>query len=150
MNARGFILVVVCAFSLSAGATVLSATDVLESQKKPALEKRLAELLDERVITAERAWDALQAAFKAQTVTRDVLIDAANKLVEARLAVATTPAQELDALEKHLDVMRNTEKKIEMLYKIGTRGGEAKEYATAQRERQSAEIAYIQALLKTK
>ena len=150
MKARGFILVVVFALSLAAGVTALSAAEVLESQKNPALEKRLNKLLDERVITAERAKDALLAAFEAQTTTLIDLVAALNKLKEARLAAAKTPAQELDALEKHLDVMRNTENKIKVLYNIGTRGGEAKEYSTAQRERQSAEIAYIQALLKSR
>lgn len=150
MKSRGFILVAACALLLAAGATVLSAANVLEDQKTAALEKRLNKLLDERVITAERAKDALVAAFEAQTTTLFDFMDAANKLREARLAAAKTPAQELDALEKHLDLMRNVEQKIKVLYDIGTRGGEIKEYSTAQRERQSAEIAYIQALLKSR
>jgi len=117
-------------------------------KRAPALEKRLKELLDERVITAEQAKDALQAAFEAQTVTLFDLVNAANRLKEARLAVASTPAQELDALEKHLDLLRSTEAMIKALYDAGTRGGEAKEYTTVRRERESAEIAYIKARLK--
>ncbi|MEX0675740.1 MAG: hypothetical protein WD063_01615 [Pirellulales bacterium] len=149
MQVRGFILVVVCALSLAAAST-LSGANGQEDQGKAALEKRLQELLKERVKTAERARDAMQASFEAETVTLINLVDATNKLVEARLAVATTPAQEIDALEKHLELMQNTERKIKVRYDIGTRGGEAKEYATAQRERQSAEIALTQARLKTK
>lgn len=148
MQVRGFILVVVCALSLAAAST-LSGANGQEEEGKAALEKRLQELLKERVKTAERATAAMKAAFEAQTVVLYHFLDAANKLVEARLAVATTPAQEIDALEKHLELLQKIEQKIRELYDIGTRGGEANELAAAQRERQSADIALTQARLKT-
>jgi outer membrane protein TolC len=150
MRARRFILVVVCALSLAGGVCVLSGAGANQDQTTAALEEQLQELLHERVKTAQRAMDATQAAFEAQTVTLLGVVEAANKLVEAKLAIATTGAQRIEALEQHLQRAQQTEQKIEVLYKVGARGGEAKEHATAKRERQSAEIALIQAQLKAR
>jgi hypothetical protein len=149
MTIRGIIAAAVCALLLAGGVSALSGAGTEQGDSKAALEKQLQELLEDRVKSAERAVEAFQAAFEAQTCTLDVFIEAANKLVEARLAVATTPAQEIAALEKHLERMQAIEQKILVLYKIGARGGEAKEYAMAKRERQSAEIALIEARLKS-
>ena len=148
MQARGFILIAVCVLTLAAGTSVVLRAEPQEEQSKADLEKELQRLLHERVATAESAVEAMQAAFKAQTVTLDVLIDAANKLVEARLAVATTPAQEIDLLNEHLQLMQGIEKRTKALYDIGARGGEIRNYLAAKIERQSAQIALIQARLK--
>jgi hypothetical protein len=134
--------------TLVAGAAVASAAEPQEDESKAALEKQLQKLLHERVATAELAVVAMQAAYEAQTVALFDFLDGANKLVEARLAVAATREQEIDALEKHLKLMQTIEQNLKALYDLGSRGGEAKEYAAAQRERQSAQIALIKARLK--
>jgi hypothetical protein len=75
-------------------------------------------------------------------------VEAANKLCKAQLEIATTPAEEIDALESRFKRMGEIEKKLEVLYRIGARGGEEKEYTTAKRERESAQIALLRARLK--
>jgi hypothetical protein len=148
MNLRSFVLGALCVSLVVCGVSVLSGADEDVGQSKAALENRLQELLKERVTTAERAVEATQAAFEAATVTLDVLIDCVNKLAEAELAVAATHAEKLAALEKRVASLLRIEEKIQALFNIGGRGGEAKDYAMAQRERQSAEIALIEARLK--
>ena len=150
MQARGLILVAVCLLTLTAGTSVVSGADLQKDQSNADLEKQLQQLLHERVTTAERAVVAVQAAFEAETVTLFPMLDAVNKLAEASLAVATTTAQEIEALEKNLERMQSIEQMTKVLYETGTRGGEAMEYAAAKRERQSAEIALIKARLKAK
>jgi hypothetical protein len=150
MNLRSFVLGALCVSLVVCGVSVLLGADEDVGQSKAALENRLQELLKERVTTAERAVDATQAAFGAQTITLDVLLDCVNKLADAELAVAGTDAEKFAALEKRVALLLATEEKIQVLFNVGGRGGEAKEYAMAQRERQSAEIALIQARLKAK
>jgi hypothetical protein len=145
MNVRGF---VICALLLAAGTSVALRGAPQENPAKTDLEKLLQQLLQERVKTAERATDSLQAAFDAQAVTLDMLVEAVNKLCKARLEIATTPAEEIDALEKRFKHMTEIEHKVETLYKIGARGGEEKEYTMAKRERESAQIDLIRARLK--
>lgn len=148
MLARTFLLLLACVLTFPMGATVALCAAPQEDESKAELEKQLQRLLHERVATAERGKDAVQAAFEAETVTLDVLVEATNKLLDARLAIAATPAEEIDALEKRLESMQEIEQKIKVLYQFGIRGGEAKEYATMQRERQTAQIALIRARLK--
>ena len=56
--------------------------------------------------------------------------------------------EEIAAWTKHVERMKQSETKIEKLFRSGTRGGEAKEYATAKRERESAEIGLLRARIK--
>ena len=135
----------VCALSLLATGAVAGAAEAKAPERPADLVEQLQRLRHQRVATAERAVDALQAAFEAETVTIFPLFEAIDKLLEARLDVATTPAEEIDALEKRLQSVRLIEQKIKVLYEIGTRGGEIKEYSTAKRERETAEIELLKA-----
>jgi hypothetical protein len=143
MNRVSFILGALCLLLVICGAAMLSRAGEDADTNQGPVEKRLAELLKERVTTAERAADATQAAFEAATVTLDVLIDAVNKLGQARFDAATSNAGRLEALEKQVDQLRKIEERILALYRIGARGGEAKDHAMAKRELQSAEIALL-------
>jgi phage tail sheath protein FI len=111
---------------------------------KAALEQQLKDLLKQRVESAERALEAMQAAYNAETVIFTDLVEAANKVVEAKSARADTPKEKIAALENHVDFVKNQEAKIGALYKEGARGGEQAAYYTAKRERESAEIGATQ------
>lgn len=150
MQARGFIPATACLLVLVAGIPAAWAGDLQENQDKAELEKQLQQLVHERVETAQLAKDAIQAAFDAGTIVVFDLLDAVNELAEARLAVAKTPAERIDALEKHVKQMKAIEEKVLALYRAGARGGEVKEYFSAKRERQSAEIALLKARLEDK
>jgi len=150
MNVRGFTVVVVATLLLATDTTVALRGAPHEDQANADLEKQLHELLQERVTTAERALDAMQAAFEAATVTTFDYLDAVNQLTEARLSAAKSPAQKLAALERRVERMRKTERTVELLYQGATSDGAvtAKDYFTVKRERQSAEIALIDARIK--
>jgi outer membrane protein TolC len=107
-------------------------------------------MLYKRVETAQLCFDATQAAYQAETVTVDQLITAMNNLVDAKLAVARTPQEEIAALEEHVKNTQNLEQKIKQLYDVGSRGGEADVYALAKFTRETAQISLLKARLKTK
>ena len=77
-------------------------------------------------------------------------MSAEEKLVEAQVAAAATPAEELAALTRHLTRMEQIEQRIRRLYDLGAKGGEANSYALAKLERQNAEIAILKARIKAK
>jgi len=148
MLARAFMLILACVLTFAMGAPIALCAEPQDGESKAELEKQLQKLLLERVVTAERARDSLQAAFDAETVTLDTLIEGINKLLKARLAVAATPAEKIDALEERVRSMQENEQRIKILFELGTRGGETREYAMIQRELQTAQIALIRARLK--
>jgi hypothetical protein len=137
-----------CAFALLAVAATATPALAQEKPDQAQLENELQKLLHERVETANVAKDAVQAAYDAATVTLPYLIDTLNKLRDARLAVAATPAEEIDVLEDHLKRMQQTEQKVAVLHREGLRGGEAKDYFTVKRERETAQIDLLRARLK--
>ncbi len=92
----------------------------------------------------------MAAAFEADTVTFDTYADAMKKLAEAEVALATTPQEKLAALERHLERTKQVETKIKLLYDVGTPGGESKEYFSAKRDRESAEIWLLKARIQAK
>ncbi len=103
---------------------------------KATLERQLQQLLKARVESARLVLEATRANFEAGTVPLDDLAAPAKRLAEAELAVATNPEEQVAALNKYLTVARQVEKKIRMLYEIGTAGGEATKYHEAKRERE--------------
>jgi outer membrane protein TolC len=146
MTTRTLAIAAACLTILLVGLGIGRAAEAGDDNAR--LKDELMGLLKERVESAQTAMDAVQAAFDAETVTFDVLLDAMNKLVEAEVAAATTPKEEIAALQRHVDRTKQFEKKVKALFDLGTRGGEAKEYYSAKRERQSAEIALLQARLR--
>lgn len=113
------------------------------SEDLPA-EARLEDLLQERVVVALKAAAATKDAYEAGAADLFRLIDAVNKLADARLAVATTEAERIKALEARVAALAEIERKVEALHKEGSRGGETDAFHTVRRERLTAEIALVQ------
>jgi len=149
MATRASIVLTACVgLLLIATATTVAAPEKSDGKAEEKLEERLKEVLHERVRIAVRCRDATQAAFEAESVTLANLLDAMNALKDAELAVAVGPAQRLEVLQRHLDALRQTERKTQLLYNVGTKGGEAAKYAHAQRERLSAEAELLEEKIK--
>jgi hypothetical protein len=117
------------------------------SPDRASLEDELNAALKARENWAEQALEASQAAYDSGTITLDMLIDSANELVTAELAVASTRIQKLAALEKHVERIASMEQKIAALYTSGSRGGEAVQYRLINRELADAKIMLIEARL---
>ena len=84
-----------------------------------------------------------RAAFEADTVTLDVVIWAIDAAWKAELAAATTPAERIDAHVQHVQNLGQIKQKIEALWNVGARGGEAEKYAQAKYSVESAQIALV-------
>src|ERR1700732_657207 len=146
MNTRPFVLPTACLI-VAAGALTFVAADAEKNTDAAAIKKQLNELLNKRVETAIRSFDSMQAAYEAETAVLSDLIMTMNNLVEAKLAVARTPQEEIAALEEHVTRAKQIERKIELLYQGGSRGGEANQYSLIMFTRESAEIALLKARL---
>ena len=140
------------AVSLLALVTLALATTLAGGDQAPGaksdVEKKLQEALAARAPIAQRSLQATQAAFEAQTVTFDQWVYASVALKDAKLGVATDDTARIAALDEALERASNMEKKIELLYNVGTKGGEAAQYALAQRVRLDAEIELYREQLK--
>jgi type II secretory pathway pseudopilin PulG len=147
MAPRRFLMVVAGLVSV-VGATLLYAAAEQADTSKAALEQQLKEVLKSRAESARAALSSMQAAFEAETVTFSDLADASKKLAEAEVGMAMKPEEEIVALGEYLERTKQAEHKIKLLYVVGTKGGEAKEYHAAKRERESAEILLLQARIK--
>jgi len=148
MATRASIVLAACVGLLLIATATVAAPEKPDFKPEEKLEEKLKEVLHERVRIAVRCREATQAAFEAETVTLANLLDAMNALKDAELAVAVGPPQRLKALQRHLDALRQTERKTQLLYKVGTRGGEAAKYAHAKRERLSAEAELLEERIK--
>jgi hypothetical protein len=115
-----------------------------EPDHRAALEARLKKLLLDRVATAKRAVASTNAAFEAETVTLGDLIAATQNVWKAELAVASTPEERIAAHVRHVQFVGRKHAKIEALYKVGARGGEAEKYNTSKHELESAQIALVE------
>ena len=147
MKPRRLVMVVSGVVLATAAALVSMAGDDAEASRAE-LEGQLKELLQLRLESADLAFKAMTAAFEAETVTLSDLADARSKLAEAEVAVAAKPEDEIAALRRYVARAQQTEHKVKLLYQVGTRGGEAKEYSSAMRDRQSAEILLLKARIK--
>lgn len=148
MKSRRYLPLAFAAALSLAGAPLLWAADVAHDRKVAEIEKELQKLRSDRVTTTLLEVDAQRAAYDTGTVTLDQLLDAYEHLVEDRLALAATSQERITALEEFLNHSRDTEQKIEGLYKTGSRGGEANSYARAKRARQTAEIKLLEEKLR--
>jgi beta-lactamase regulating signal transducer with metallopeptidase domain/multidrug resistance efflux pump len=80
---------------------------------------------------AKRAYETHLAAFKAQTITMPPVYDWSLRWAQAAQEAAPTPAEKISAAKDHVERMRSLQQGVEALYKIGSRGGEAADYAAA-------------------
>ncbi len=92
--------------------------------------------------------EANERSYAAGTNLLTTLLFAHQQLVDARLAVATTPTERIQALDEHLRSLKRIEKNIAALFEAGMRGGEADAYAIVKCERETAELALLEAKLK--
>jgi hypothetical protein len=148
MSTRWSLSIALCLVILAVSTTLLIADDKQNDMSIRLLEEQLKALLEERVQTAFLCLSATQAAFEAETVSLGDLLDAMEKLENAELSMVTKPEQEIATMKRHVTRLQQVEKKIELLYRVGTKGGEAKEYSRVKRERESAEIAVLKARIK--
>ena len=150
MKMRTLLVAAACLASV-AGATLLyGGVQDQADARKAVLEQQLKEVLKTCAESAQRAFDAMAGAFDADMVTLDTFADAMRKLSEAEMALAVKPEEEIAVLQRNVERTKQTETKIKKLHDIGTRGGDAKEYFSAKRDRESAEIMLLNAQIKAK
>lgn len=137
-------------FTLVAGVTLLSGVADDAGASKAALEQQLKETLKVRSESALSAYQAIEGAFIAETVTFDMLADATRRLADAEVAMATNPGEVIAALIQNVGRTKQWEARIKALFDAGLRGGEAKEYFSAKRDRESAEIMLLNARIQAK
>jgi hypothetical protein len=150
MNTRKLTMFAACLIVSIGVFAMFRSADARDAGPADKYKDELNTLLKQRVETAQYAHDAVQAAYDAETATLDWLLDAINKLIEAEVATATGQREEIAALEKHVQLIKQVEDKTKALYEKGAKGGEAKDYYTVKRERESAEIALLKKRLKVK
>ncbi|MEX2114990.1 MAG: M56 family metallopeptidase [Pirellulales bacterium] len=80
---------------------------------------------------ATKAYSAHLAAFEAQTVTMPPVYEWSLRWMQAAQAIAKNHAERIAAASQHVERMAELQKRTELLYQIGTKGGEAKDYAAA-------------------
>ena len=77
------------------------------------------------VDVAERAYEALQAAYEAETVELQSLLDWSLRWYQEARAAAQNDQERIAAARDHLDRMVRLQKKVQLLFERGSRGGEA-------------------------
>ena len=117
---------------------------------KAALEQQLKETLKARSESALTAYDAMEGAFFAEAVTFDTLADAAGRLADAEVAIATNPDEVIAALVRNVERTKQLEARIKEMFDAGSRGGDTKDYFSAKRDRESAEIMLLKARIAAK
>ena len=150
MSTRRLLSMVLCFVSLVSSTNILTADDKQDDTSIHLLEEQLKALLEERLQSAHLCLQATQAAFDAETVTLGELLGAMNKFMDAELSMVTKPEHQFDIMDRHAIRLKGLETKVELLYRVGTKGVEAKEYSRVKRERESAEIAVLKARIKAK
>jgi beta-lactamase regulating signal transducer with metallopeptidase domain len=104
---------------------------------EPGMDQELAakdavnEAANKMVKQAERAFEATQAAYDAETASLGALYDWSLRWMRAAQNAAPTPKENVAAAQAHLKRMRGLQKRIHLLYFVGTRGGDAKDEAAA-------------------
>ena len=149
MKTQKSLAVAVCLAFIAAATLVSGAATEQADPLRAALEEQRNDMLKTRAETAHAAYEAMKAAYEAETVTFDTYADALRKLSEAEVALATKPDEEIAALQKNVERTRAVEAKLKALYEKGVRGGEAKEYFSAKRDRETAEIMLLDARIRT-
>jgi len=142
------VLVIATSILSVAGATLLDASADPPISTKSMLEVELKTALKARVESAQAVFDAMLTAFKPSTVSLEDIVDASKELSEAQVAAAANSGEAIAALTAYVQRAKLLESNVEMQYKAGVAGVNAKEYFTAKRERQSAEIALLEARIK--
>ena len=94
----------------------------------PAGQAAFDDLLNERVAAARDFYDSVRASFDRDTVTLDLYTLAIRELRNAQLDAAKTQQARIAAHDAAIAAAKELEAKIERLYEIGARGGEAEKY----------------------
>jgi hypothetical protein len=123
--------------------TVGCGREAAPASSKQQLENRLHELVGQRVVDAQRARNAIRAAFEAETVTLDLVTWAIDALWKAKMAAAEGPAQRIDAHVARVQDLGLLQEKIASLFEVGARGGEAEKYAQINYCVETAQIALV-------
>jgi len=148
MGMRKFLAIAACLGSV-AGATFLYA-QVEAGASKAALEQQLKETLKARSESALSAYEAMEGAFIAERITFDTLADATRRLAEAEVAMAAKPEEVAAALLRNVERTKLLEARIKALFDAGLQGGESRDYFSAKRDRESAEIMLLKARIQAK
>ena len=88
-------------------------------------------LSEQMVEVAREGYLASSAAYNAMTITPDILIQSSQLLLKAEQRVAKSKQDQIAALRDYRDRIKHLKDKIEALYKVGARGGEAEAYFAA-------------------
>ena len=107
MKPKSFI--VVCLVLL--GVALMPETATLADRDEP-ITKQLAELMRQRLKTAERVSSDYRSAFEAETISVDQFLGAMRKLTAAQRAVATSPRAELEVLKVYVQRLKQLYAKI--------------------------------------
>lgn len=131
--------------SVAVCVTLAIAADQRKDQAE--LTKKLDDLTAQRVKTATSAYQCTQAAFDADTVGITDLMLATKALSEAELATCTERKDKIAVLQKYCERCRETERRVEALYKASSKGGEAEKFHTVKLARETADIELLKAQL---
>ncbi len=88
-------------------------------------------LQEEMLKQAARAYEAHLVAYEAQTVTMPSVYNWSLRWMQAAESAARNRAERIAASRDHVARMVELQKKIEIMFKAGIHGGEAKDYAAA-------------------
>jgi uncharacterized protein with von Willebrand factor type A (vWA) domain len=152
MRARDGITMALAVFYFVCGGSFAALADeqpfAPKADSRSEIKSQLRDLLDQRVATAQRNLEATQAASDAEVTPLSDYLRASNDLCKAERAAAKTAEQKFTALANHAERMRQSERKVEALWREGSKGGSAMELAQVQYELESARIAVLKALKK--
>jgi len=133
------------------GLTIICATALNDApaaaDSRAELEAELKDLLKQRLESAEFAWSESRASYDLGTITLEPVIEAAQKLAAAQLALLVKPAEELEILGKLVERLKELEEQVKKTLEGPQRGGELRNYHTVRRERLSAEVSLLNAKL---
>jgi predicted fused transcriptional regulator/phosphomethylpyrimidine kinase len=149
MKMRQLSVFAVC-FTLVAGVALLYGVADDADVSKAVLEQQLSAVRKARVESAQAALAAMEAAFRAQTVTVVGLVDVTRNLAEAEADAATKPEDEIAAWNRYVKASKQAEEAAKQLYDLGTKGGEPAIYYTAKQERERAQILLLKAQIKAR
>jgi len=151
---------VICATASSAIAFSATAETTHERQlsqtKKGQPEadaERLTELLEERLDWHRKRLAALQAIYEDADESEklrllDLILSAARSVLAAELDVCDVPAKRIAAHKKYVDLAKEMESRVETLFTLRRRGGEAERHALFKAIRIEAEIGLLRERLR--
>jgi RNA polymerase sigma factor (sigma-70 family) len=89
------------------------------SSSAAAQPSKLQDLLQQRLQLAQERWQLANQAIAVGSMSKEQLAPIAEKLAEAKMAVATTKDQKIRALEEHLSFLKKLAEGMDDKYKAG-------------------------------